>query len=648
MRCVSVNARARRGSALRILALVAAVAVLFGCEAGAQLSEAGEVSVELHGTPSPFGALLAFPQAEVPVGSHISRIVGVRNSSVLGVLTVHALELEVSGDAAKVFAIEPPDLPTTIQPGGVLEIPVRFTRYQPDVSMYTATLNVSSDSREDVDRVVAVRLGVDGAWPTGTGPGTLDFGLVRPGDEKTLPAKVANTGSVALRLESAAWSGDLAFDLSDPLPLVIEPGKTHSLRLVCRPPGSGPLETTVLFDTNEAPGSPALQVVLSANARIPRIEVDPLALGRQSSEAEAGVVVRSVGELPLIVNGAEIVPADGAFELAAGPTEASPLEIGKDKTSDTDVRVRFVPERAPPNTPVAATLRLRANTMAEWTEAPLSATRYAPGRPTAVIGMGTAAPVPGATLTASGSDSYNVNGAVIVEWRWEVSGPGASTLTADGPSLEIPEARLGPYTLSLHVTDEDGAVSAPTEELVVVGYPDRLWVELVWTNYPSLDVDLHLAQLSATGEPLWFCPSYDAWADNAPHDWGAEAQTSDDPTVVLGELPALPLTGAQNGGPERVHVHQPQDGQYAIGVYQHGPLAGELSDFGDVWLRVGTEASLLEGGEVTATVPWAQDRTAGQMWFAATVTVSSGVVTSAAPQLPHSEFTRRGVLCVEL
>ncbi len=192
----------------------------------------------------------------------------------------------------------------------------------------------------------------------------------------------------------------------------------------------------------------------------------------------------------------------------------------------------------------------------------LYANAWVPDGPVAVCSVSPEEVQPLEAATWVGDASFDPTGAEIIDWSWSLlSSPAGSTATMPEGSANrsgfLPNVG-GEYIGELIVTNEEGVESAPCITTLSV-YPSGLWIEMYWTHSGD-DMDLHLI---APGGSYQDIETDCHWRNcsGAGLNWGDQASTDDDPSLVLDDI-----TGT---GPEAIDLTAPENGTYTIAVHDY-------------------------------------------------------------------------------
>lgn len=202
--------------------------------------------------------------------------------------------------------------------------------------------------------------------------------------------------------------------------------------------------------------------------------------------------------------------------------------------------------------------------------------------------------------TASGEASHDSDGE-IVEWTWTVvnapvgSGMALAELP-DADDARVVEFRpdlVGPYTIELVVTDDDGLESDPATFSFSVTAAPGLLLELTWDR-DYTDVDLHLVQEAPAGGAFYEEP-FDCYFQNKNPDWGLPGFAADDPL--------LPADIDDGFGPEIIGLRAPVAGTYRIWSHYYcddgfGGTSATVKVFYDGALVAEASAPLVRTGDL--------------------------------------------------
>lgn len=190
----------------------------------------------------------------------------------------------------------------------------------------------------------------------------------------------------------------------------------------------------------------------------------------------------------------------------------------------------------------------------------------------------------------------------LLEYSWTLDstpdGAVAELLDADTPAPQLLGDTLGPYVISLVVTDELGQVSENHAETTVEVIPwEDLAVKLAWAR-EGIDLDVHLVAPGGS-----YHGDGDCFFGNPEPDWGAAGDASDDPTLERDADADL--------GPERITLDHPDEGIYSVYVHYYSERHTEPVDARSV-------LTLSAEGQIVADLQ-GPDLAPGEVWVAGSI-----------------------------
>jgi hypothetical protein len=188
-------------------------------------------------------------------------------------------------------------------------------------------------------------------------------------------------------------------------------------------------------------------------------------------------------------------------------------------------------------------------------------------------------PAPLETVQFDGTQSTDNDGSIQrYEWTILERPEGSTGRMVPNPSSPKPEMFLdiaGNYRIELKVYDNEGVVSCGGQSIVKINAipEEAIHVQLVWdtpadpdqTDDSGADLDLHFLNPKPRGTDgnwKWNTAPYDIYYDNQNEDWGAEGDTSDNPS--------LDIDDTDGAGPENINLNNPPNtgaNPYKVGVY---------------------------------------------------------------------------------
>ncbi len=210
----------------------------------------------------------------------------------------------------------------------------------------------------------------------------------------------------------------------------------------------------------------------------------------------------------------------------------------------------------------------------------------------------------GLTAGVDGTSSSDPDGAVV-SWAWNFGDGG----TATGATASHAYATGGTYTVSLTVTDDDGATSTVSHPVTVTAPPPANVAPTA--SFTSLSTNL-TASFDGTGSSDTD-GTVAAWAWNFGDGGTATGSTASHAYAIAGTYTVtLTVTdddGATGTTTRQVTVTAPQGAAYASDAFGRTVAAGlGQADLGGAWTVTGTAANYSVGGGVArlnATAPGA-------------------------------------------
>ena len=468
---------------------------------------------------------------------------------------------------------------------------------------------VDTDEKPDEDWTLEDAGETESGEPTLEVVGSVTFEGASIGNSSRREIAIENTGSGPLVVDRVALTeGDAdevgEFEKGEPWfdGAEILPGESKSLAVVYAPQNIFEDSGQLTFQTND-PDRAEVTVALKSPdlgnppPREPCLKMEPepqkfggVVVGESKSRTFTLAHCRESGP-PLQVEGLSIrSDRDGAFRLPSAAEEEFEIPAG----SSEEVTVTFQPPRAEA---FRGLLEFYTNaSVKEPVEVTLSGQgeKDASSCPRAVAraqlkGVNTPpksdlSTAPLETLRLQGGQSSDPDGS-IARYEWSiVKRPADSTATlAPDASTKNPDLFLdlaGTYELELSVTDEGGNVQCgdPARVTIEAIPQEDIYVELVWdspkdndqTDGMGTDLDLHYRKAEAP----WNQSPGDIFSLNKTADWGRQGDSSDDPSLKVGD--------DDGAGPEAVgHDNPATGGGYTIGVYYY-----DAKDYGPSYASV--------------------------------------------------------------
>ncbi len=257
-------------------------------------------------------------------------------------LSVLAIALDPSGSPD--FAlVAPPAVPTTVSPGAVLDITVRYTPGQAGADLGALTFLTDAGSAS----VALVGLGISPLLDVT--PATLEFGDVAVGSSDTASIEIANTGDAPLTVQSVAPGPGTSPDFSVGAPgqTSLAPGASTQVSVTYTPTEAG--VDTGRIDILSDGGSG--MVALAGRGVAPQLDLvpDTLDFGAILVGTNAGLFfdVRNAGTAPLEVTSMTL-SLDTAPAYSLGTLPALPFTVLPGES--TAIQVVFAPSSAGPAT----------------------------------------------------------------------------------------------------------------------------------------------------------------------------------------------------------------------------------------------------------------------------------------------------------
>jgi hypothetical protein len=284
----------------------------------------------------------------VPRGTSSSRTVVVQN---IGDATLGITNITFSGDPA--YAISPAS-PTSgsLPPGGSLVVEVTFSppgnATAPGPLVGTLTVATNDPATPSVTTPATGTVGLPKA---AVSPGSINFGVVCPGDFADRELTVTNTGTAPLTISNISIGGGSSAGLSIlPIPglpqtLPVGGHLAFTVRFAPAGPLGGPISGTVVVDTDD-PVNPQVTVPITGSVGAAAITLGSNALdfgGRATDNRtsphtrDLPVTVTNTGNCALSLTALAISgPAASDFAVVGAP--ALPVSIGPGATLTLTVR----------------------------------------------------------------------------------------------------------------------------------------------------------------------------------------------------------------------------------------------------------------------------------------------------------------------
>lgn len=444
-----------------------------------------------------------------------------------------------------------------------------------------------------------------------------DYGNVGIGRPKLFSFAIKNPTQVALSLTSITLEGPPSFTLQGEMPTFVDDPAGVVITVKYDPEVEGLEDARIVIDSDAENLLPDENVVIELvatgkNLGAPTITVEP----GQCDFGEVGVgqtgtcslSIGNAGNMELSVNDVSF-SADTAAVFTPG-VFVVPAFIGPG--TGKSITITGVPTSA---ALFQGTLIIASNDPARPTvEVPLSMQgAQAPtaiGRVKSINGVANSATNPSIepldNVIISGDQSVDsagvVGNIVAYHWSWPAGGkPSDSSVQLSDPDsmdtgfffnngsnvdgLDV----AGTFTVSLTVTDVNGAVSTNNAVVVLNSVPtEGLHIQLTWSAN-SNDMDLHLGRGQ---DPDW-CSVDDCYyanctpgdSFNSP-DWdgGGYGPGEGDPSLDIDDLSGF--------GPENTNIETALNGSYIIGVD-----AFSLSQPTDVSVKIFVGGALVENIE---------------------------------------------------
>jgi hypothetical protein len=225
-----------------------------------------------------------------------------------------------------VFAIPSVQFPMTIAPGSAQALSITFT---PTASGSAAgTVSFTSNAS---DPTITLSISGNGSTTATTGtpgfsatPTALFFGNINIGATSTQTLTISNPGTANTVVTAATISGSGLTIVSPAFPLTLTPGTSQVVTISFSPQNAGSVTGVVTFTSN-APASPVISVVASANGSSPTTSVTPVPsivnfgstpLG---STYQQSIVLYNTGNTSVTVNNAFVIGAGFAVSTAGFP-----------------------------------------------------------------------------------------------------------------------------------------------------------------------------------------------------------------------------------------------------------------------------------------------------------------------------------------
>jgi outer membrane protein OmpA-like peptidoglycan-associated protein len=236
--------------------------------------------------------------------------------------------------------------------GGINANRVFTVTFNPSADgLRTATMHFNSDDQETPDVQVSLMGTGTGAEITRLSANPLDFGQVNVGSSATRTLSVRNDGTGDnLNITAVTLSLPATYSLAPGtvLPLVIPPGMTGNIDIVCAPLARGTFNGTATA-TNNSWNTPSLVTNVNCQGIDGDLRIngsDPflLAFGdvAQGSVVNQTVTLRNFGELPVASITATVPPGQG-YSVSGVPTMLAPDDGAAGGPDQAIVTVTFAP-----------------------------------------------------------------------------------------------------------------------------------------------------------------------------------------------------------------------------------------------------------------------------------------------------------------
>lgn len=426
-------------------------------------------------------------------------------------------------------------------------------------------------------------------------PESLDFGRVVVGEAGVLELQIVNAGAGPLSIGSISLAdgGPEGVYTVTPAQLELEASSSETVLVTFEPDDFVTYGGELLVGSND-PERPLVSVPVQGEGGDggPDITLDTTALDFgdvDAGDTETAVfTIGNEGDSPLVIDSASPQGGSGAFSAVTDP-RGETIPVGGSFT----VLMEYAPETTDGD---EGTFTLVSNDPDE-PEVSVALAGNGGGEatyPVAII-AGPTVGAPGETVIMDGTGSYDPADLTPLTYSWALlEQPEASLASLSNTALSAPFLTMdtaGTYTVALQVTNTDGVASATAVHSVEAIPADDVYVLLSWDG-DDADLDLHLVRDDPAG--TWNLSADCCWCNPNP-DWGTGGVSSDDPLLAL--------DADSGGGPESIHISDPDDGEYFVRVhYFQDDGAGQV----EATVRI-----FVAGEQVEV---WRRDMTHNQLW----------------------------------
>ena len=434
---------------------------------------------------------------------------------------------------------------------------------------------------------------------------TRDLSLVNNGDATLYVSKIdlalAPAFSLVIKDQTYKPGAPVVFDP----PLELAPNKSLAGQLQFKPTDDKKRDGEIRIFSNDAAIKGGLPVLVTANSKVPCIEVKPAPvvnfgvaqLGKVSTlnltVSNCGTEKLTISKLAIKPGGSDAYSLD--FAAKAAPSETAPWVLGTNES--LEIPALYTPPTLSPldpatQTPLPDLAQLEVASNAAPVSLKLTGVCMAKTCPEAKISVTEGEQVvPQTVLHLSGAQSIAPGGGSITKWLWKVQKQPEGSKQAFVPGASFPSPTFtanaaGEYVLCLDVWDDQNPPqqSCTPACVTVLAVPsEALHIELLWKTPADkdetdkgqgvgADMDLHFADALAQGPDQdcdgaadpWFSQPFDVFWFNPTPKWGSAATLDDDAR--------LDLDDTDGAGPENVNLDSPQGSateaaQYAVGVH---------------------------------------------------------------------------------
>lgn len=393
-------------------------------------------------------------------------------------------------------------------------------------------------------------------------PAALTFTEATVGNPEEDLFTITNVGDADLNISQLQLLGSQTYSYTQMGNPILSPGQSADVFVVYAPISEGSSDSASILVSSNDPDTPMVEVPLSAvieTTGMPILRVDPsnLDLGtiNVGSVTTGTFLLESVGDVPVdlmsySMSGSSFTlnPVD-TWPLTLAPGETTSVDVTFAPTTGGSVSETFTVDCADPAGDPIATV-----TAAVDDSLPIADCYVDPAQ---------IQPNTGATATWHGSNSYDPNGAALINFNWTlISKPaGSQVFMPFGSSANrggfAPDL-AGDYIAQLVVTNEFGVSSEPCEATLEAIPGQGLWVQMSWT-YSNDDMDLHLLYNNGS-----YNSNNDCYYANCPGggpDWGQSGNTADNPSLDQDDIGGI--------GPENTTIQTPYSGTYTVVVHDY-------------------------------------------------------------------------------